>query len=836
MEVEGIKFHRKIMITSMLILFFVIMGSVSANNSTDLNVNSTFTSDVSDINLVDANNSVSSCVGTNYVVDSRNIGDDEDPETPDVPDIPDIPDIPDDNQTADEGYVNLSMDNIDNYFINGTLGDEYSNTTFNLTHDISSFDVLKVNANNVTIVGNGFSINSPLLISGKDVTLSNFTMEQTVSFNETDGAAILTIASNTIISNCVINYVVPNNVEAYGISAVGRRIAPIYGLQIINCTINFEGHNNKANTYNYGLKLLNAPNALVANNTIVTALPLRDVDFAGGTSAATLDSDYVASVGIAYCDNLTFVGNNISSTVNKRPGSSYPTLDGIIICDSNNVIIKDNILSMEDFLTFPGLNNYLYGFDLWRINNVLIANNNISMRTTGGMLSAGAAYPIQITGPSKKVNITNNDLYSISNGPNIGIYSQNYYGNTELSITNNRINVTGLAGNHSWALVAGIEAQDSNDMIVNNTIEVHSVAEVKDNDNIYGISYSQSTSGNHTFVIKNNTVFSEAQYAVSLLSAVNSVITDNLLVSTRQDSKESYDAFNTKGDLKNTTYYNNKVVNYFDYFANIYNHIDGGEVFNYTTPTNTGNISNKIDGSNINPLNPSFPNRNPLIPKDGDNPNVIVTPDDSSYSTVTPDVPDGDDSYVDVPDLPDDDGGSQTNHNQPDSNTNSNATGSSLLDALLNYLNSESNNQDSNSGSGSSDNGNNNQNSPVNSDSRSNSSSKSNVNSLSGTNSGNANSGSYNTKIQSNSSSSESPSVNGNPSSASGYEATPGESANTVGSSAGSSGEASAGRVFEINKDILNNDGDTIIASVVVILIFAILIFVGYKRRKSNEQ
>ena len=50
-----------------------------------------------------------------------------------------------------------------------------------------------------------------------------------------------------------------------------------------------------------------------------------------------------------------------------------------------------------------------------------------------------------------------------------------------------------MAGNHSWALVAGIEAQDSNDTIVNNTIEVHSVAEVKDNDNIYGISYSQST-------------------------------------------------------------------------------------------------------------------------------------------------------------------------------------------------------------------------------------------------------------------------------------------------------------------------------------------------------
>ncbi len=120
-------------------------------------------------------------------------------------------------------------------------------------------------------------------------------------------------------------------------------------------------------------------------------------------------------------------------------------------------------------------------------------SNNIAILTTGGMLAAGTAYPIQITGPSKRINITNNDLYSVSNGPNIGIYSQNYYGDTQLYIANNKINITGLAGNHSWALVAGIEAQDSNDTIVNNTIEVHSVAEVKDNDNIYGISYSQST-------------------------------------------------------------------------------------------------------------------------------------------------------------------------------------------------------------------------------------------------------------------------------------------------------------------------------------------------------
>ena len=158
--------------------------------------------------------------------------------------------------------------------------------------------------------------------------------------------------------------------------------------------------------------------------------------------------------------------------------------------------------------------NYLYGIDVYNLNNLTIAYNNISIITTGGKLAAGTAYSIQITGSISAVNITYNDIYTFSNGPNIGIYSQNYYGNTSLSITHNRINVTGLAGSHEWALVAGIETQDSNSTIQNNTIEVYSVAPVDIGDNIYGISYRQKTSGNHTYNIQNNTVFSDGFYSV----------------------------------------------------------------------------------------------------------------------------------------------------------------------------------------------------------------------------------------------------------------------------------------------------------------------------------
>ncbi len=46
------------------------------------------------------------------------------------------------------------------------------------------------------------------------------------------------------------------------------------------------------------------------------------------------------------------------------------------------------------------------------------------------------------------------------------------------------------------------------------------------------------------------------------------------------------------------------VVNAFDYYAEIYNHVDGGFEFNYTSPTNVNNLTNKVDGSKIKTMVP----------------------------------------------------------------------------------------------------------------------------------------------------------------------------------------------------------------------------------------
>lgn len=268
---------------------------------------------------------------------------------------------------------------------------------------------------------------------------------------------------------------------------------------------------------------------------------------------------------------------------------------------------------MTDFVTSPGIENYLYGLDIYKLNNLLVMGNKISIITTGGKLALGTAYPIQVCGPISGINITQNDLYSFSNGPNIGIYSQNYYGETQISITNNRINVTGLAGTHEWALVTGIESQDTNAEILNNIIEVHSVGEVNEDDNLYAISYRQSTAKEHTFNIQNNVAYTDGYYAVYLLSSDNSIIYDNTLISSNENAVSGSDSYREgprghDGD----DYSNNKVINERDYYGH-------ENSININFYDNTG--IRYIDGRGIgwNNQNQETHNYNPLVPSYSNN-------------------------------------------------------------------------------------------------------------------------------------------------------------------------------------------------------------------------
>ncbi|WP_298520001.1 hypothetical protein [uncultured Methanobrevibacter sp.] len=517
---------------------------------------------------------------------------------------PDVPDL----VSNDTFYVNSK--NIESYFPEGTLDSKYENKTLIFMGDFEDVGVLAIKSDYVTIKGDGSTMKNTVFdISANNVALNNIKLDLNRNFPEIEGAAVYLNGNNISLVDLNINYVVPYNVDAYVLFGYGLFKSPYNNLKIINSTFYFEAQNVEVKKYNCAVKLTNFHNSLMENTTIIASFPLNEISF--NYHGADLDSDYIYNVGIEGCDNFVFKSNEIISDVSMRPSLEYPTLDAVVLSGSNNCLFYNNSIYVTDFVTNPGVENYLYGINVHRMTNLTIDSNRISMITTGGKLALGTAYPIQVNGPIMGVNITNNDLYSFSNGPNIGIYSVNYFGETSISITNNRINVTGLAGTDEWALVSGIESQDSNAEILNNQIEVHSVGDVGIYDNLFAISYRQGTDGSHTFNIQNNTAFTDGYMAVFLLGSYNSTILNNTLISFNANAEtgsNSYGAGRTFSHIGDTTE-GNTVINIKDYLATL-NRIDGGS---QATPI-SGESSTDIGGTGLNPQASNQYDSNPLIP------------------------------------------------------------------------------------------------------------------------------------------------------------------------------------------------------------------------------
>ena len=538
----------------------------------------------------------------NYLSDSNEFQDVPDTVDIELDDEPDVPDLSDDSDTVTPSNIQL-------YFQNGILKNQYSGKKLIFSGNFDNLGVLSVDSDDVSILGSPAVFkNTVFNIGANGVVLNNLTFNLNKPLKDNDGAAIFVAGYDVSLIGLNINYVVPNDVEAYAIYADGYTRYSSENLRIINSTIYFEGHNENVNKYNCAIKLTNSFGPVIENNTIVTSLPLKNVNY--GADGATLDSDFVYSLGLEECHEFIIRNNTIINEVNKRPAVKFPTQNCIMLSRSDEGLFVNNSVYMTDFVTYPGTENYIYGLDIYKLNNLVVSGNKISMVTTGGKLALGTAYPIQICGPITGVKITGNDLYSFSNGPNIGIYSQNFYGETELSITNNKINVTGLAGTHEWALVTGIESQDSNAEILNNTIEVHSVSTVNVGDNLYAISYRQSTTGTHSFNIQDNTAFTDGYYAIYLLSSDYSKIINNILISSNEGAVTGSNAYaegprTHNGDQS----YNNIVMTLSDYY-NFHNNINMGQ--------NNGGHDNHIQWNNL-PINnqnnnQNNPNYNPILP------------------------------------------------------------------------------------------------------------------------------------------------------------------------------------------------------------------------------
>ena len=438
------------------------------------------------------------------------------------------------SNNLEDSVFPVDSNNFNSYFTDGVLKDGFNDSILVFNGEFADKGIIDIKSPNVTVIGNNSLLrNTVFCIESNNVMLTglNFVLDQ--EFADNDYAGILVLGDNCTVYNCTMNYTVPKATNGFCVYAEGNKIE---NFTLANSTFNFIG-NNLGGGWDYGIFVDGVDNVIVYGNNINCSLPLRSVNWQaeifGGVSM-----DAVGAFVAQNSNNLTLSDNNISTYVSGG-GTSYPTLDTVILYACNNVTVERNRIYSEDFDSKNGKDNYLQGIDVYFANDVTILANQIDIRTTGGRAGMGTAYPIQVNGPSYNVKIAYNNLTTINFGPNIGIYSQNYYGATKIDIISNFINVTGLASTHYWALVAGIEVQDSDDLIWNNTIIVNNIGNYSANNNIYGISYSQNTQGNHTYNIQYNNVTTNGRYAVSLSGTsslvVNSIIANNVL-NTNQSS------------------------------------------------------------------------------------------------------------------------------------------------------------------------------------------------------------------------------------------------------------------------------------------------------------
>ena len=360
--------------------------------------------------------------------------------------------------------------NFNEFFADNVLKSEYGNSTLIFGGNFDNLGVIRFASNNTHVTAkDSLFYNTVFDLGANGIVLSNVNMVLDKEFEDNEFAGIFVHGDNVTVYNCTMNYTAPKDVTAFGIYSDGHH-DDFVGLNIINNTINFIGHGYQDNNYNYAILLRNTHDSLVYGNHIDCQLPIKFIVWNFWGVYGSVSRDTVAAFAGDYCDNLTLSNNYIHSSVNGG-SNNYPTLDTVVLYGCSHGLIEENTIVSEDFFTPLGQDNYLQALDLYSLEEVTVIRNNISVFTNGGKSGMGTAYPIQITGPINHVKIVFNNLTTSNRGPNCGIYSNNYGGDTFIDIISNFINVTGDASNEGtnpfWCLVSGIEVQDTGDNILN---------------------------------------------------------------------------------------------------------------------------------------------------------------------------------------------------------------------------------------------------------------------------------------------------------------------------------------------------------------------------------
>ncbi|MBQ6627482.1 MAG: Ig-like domain repeat protein [Methanobrevibacter sp.] len=410
----------------------------------------------------------------------------------------------------------VTNDTFFNYFddtgvINKSISS--SDLTFNGTFSGLGIDTITIDTPKTISGDNALFKNIGFKILSDNVTIKGIGIDFAC-----DGAAIDVQADDVTVDGVTIDVANTGAENTYAV-----RVAESDNFNLVNSVINFNATG--TTVIQHAVEIRDSTNSKVRKNEINANLPALDVDYSGATG---IDMDLPLAIAIQNGENITINENNVTVDVTKAVGY-YPTLDSLLANGPKNLVISDNSFTQTDF-SGEGKAGYSNVVDLYYFNGAQVTGNTILVNTTTGSEGAGTAYTIQATGPYTAFVVDGNQLTAEGKGPSLGVYSQNYMGGTDITITNNVIDVTGFATDNPWALVSGMELQDDKALVSGNTITVKSINDYDDANNLYGISYAQQMSGDHTYNITNNTVYSDSLYAVYIVNAVNSTVKENTLI------------------------------------------------------------------------------------------------------------------------------------------------------------------------------------------------------------------------------------------------------------------------------------------------------------------
>ena len=415
------------------------------------------------------------------------------------------------------GETTVTNDTFFKYFDDtGVINKSISSSelTFNGTFSGLGIDTITIDAPKTISGDNALFKNIGFKILSDNVTIKGIGIDFAC-----DGAAIDVHADGVTIDGVTVDV---NNAGEANTYAV--RVAESDNFNLANSVINFNATG--TSVIQHAVEIRDSTNAKVRKNELNANLPALDVDYYSG--AYGIDMDLPLAIAIQNGENITISENNVTVDVTKAVGY-FPTLDSLLANGPKNLEISDNTFIQTDFSS-ESKAGYSNVVDLYYFDGAKVSGNNILVNTSTGSEGAGTAYTIQLSGPYSALVIDGNTLTAEGKGPALGVYSQNYAGGTDITVTNNVIDVTGFATEDSWALVSGMELQDDKAVVSGNTINVKAINNYSDTNNIYGISFAQYLGGVHTYNITNNTVYSDSLYAIYILDAVNSTVDDNTLI------------------------------------------------------------------------------------------------------------------------------------------------------------------------------------------------------------------------------------------------------------------------------------------------------------------